>query len=103
MRTKLLVLTMMLAGGMTACGYTLEDYERDLEAAKSCDGEDSCVLAGFNRQCTCHTAVNAERAEEVQMWADNVNCSNVRIKCATLINPRCERGTCIADFDSSTD
>ncbi len=87
----------VIAGAsLFGCGLSLEAYAEQVEEARVCVEGDECVLAGAG-QCACLTAVNASEEEAINEAAMDLDCNGAQVECATVTNPRCEAGRCVAD------
>ena len=87
------LLPLLLAAALPACGSSIAELSSLVREARDCSDGDSCVLAGGS-QCTCDTAVNAKRKQDVDLAAAMVDCGGAMVECAACIDPQCARGLC---------
>lgn len=81
---------------LSGCCLSREEFTEQRSEAAACSPGDTCVLAG-SAQCLCAGPVNASKAEEIEAAAKDVCCEGAAVECASLTNPRCENGQCVAD------
>jgi len=81
---------------LSACCVSEEEFSEEVAAAEACSAGDTCVLAG-SADCLCARPINAARAEEINVMAQEVCCHNTMVSCVGFINLRCENGKCVGD------
>lgn len=94
-------LLLIASAALPACVDPKERLAELIDEAAACEPGDTCVLAG-DSGCTCAQPVNADRADEVDEAAKDVQCCNlvgqcVAVECASFENVRCEEGRCVGN------
>lgn len=87
------LLPVVLAVALPSCGISIQELSNVVREARPCSAGDTCVLAGGS-QCTCSTAVNAEKKHDVDIAAASVDCGGAMVECEACEDPQCLQGTC---------
>ncbi|MFN7133043.1 MAG: hypothetical protein ACK4N5_13260 [Myxococcales bacterium] len=87
----------LFALSLTACGLSVEDWNRLVAEAAACEPGDTCVHAS-PPQCACSAPVNQKRAQEIADAAKQVNCGGMAVACAPVPgDPVCRNGRCVIE------
>lgn len=86
--------------GTSGC-LSREEYAAMVEAARTCEPTDTCVLTRHDVavSCDCPVPVRASEVANIEAAARSLACGGVTAKCVpwTETNLRCEAGRCVSD------